>query len=168
MIKEFLFSLGFISSNLDIPKQIEWTPIKLSVQDFKMNPPKSSAWAGLTTSTISMNTTIDETGKFSFDVHAFFNPSQSWLRVKNDYILNHEQKHFDITEYFARQLKQKLTQMPSGTNYKTEPQKIFNDINKQDQEMQNLYDDQTDHSINTTVQSVWNNKVDSLLKSIPQ
>ena len=103
MIKEFLFSLGFISSNLDIPKQIEWTPIKLSVQDFKMNPPKSSAWAGLTTSTISMNTAIDETGKFSFDVHAFFNPSQSWLRLKNDYILNHEQKHFDITEYFARQ-----------------------------------------------------------------
>ena len=46
-------------------------------------------------------------GDFYVDAVAIFRPQCSWARPegKTDYILNHEQRHFDITRIYAERLE---------------------------------------------------------------
>jgi predicted secreted Zn-dependent protease len=90
---------------------------------------------------------------------------KSWGRIKNDYILAHEQKHFDLTEVFARKLNKELKE------YKFNNATVGDDINRIYQGMvneltytQQQYDKETDHSRNPPVQQEWNNRIDSLLE----
>lgn len=43
--------------------------------------------------------TMGDKGTMNVEVFCFMDPDKSWVRPdkKSDYILNHEQRHFDIT-----------------------------------------------------------------------
>ena len=159
-----LFPVLFLNHSYnENPSEIKWTASKLSISDFKQKPPGSSAFAALTTSSIHMNTNIDENGKFTFTVYCGFIPNQSWMKVKTDYILNHEQKHFDLSEVFTRKLKHDLDSLPANSNFKLIPQKLFTIENNACQLLQKKYDDETNHSVDATMQAIWNERIDSLL-----
>ena len=101
-------------------------------------------------------------------VKAFFNPEKSWKKLTyldNCYDLNHEQLHFDITEIFARKIRQLIL-----TNNSNEEaiQKIYNETAKACNDFQIMYDKETNHSINRINQNNWSNKINFLLLSLDQ
>ena len=96
-----------------------------------------------------------------------FDPSKSWGRVKNDYILSHEQAHFDIAEIHARLLNKALQ------NYKFIAKTAKNDIGEIYQQvmdehhaMQEQYDEETNYSRNETQQKEWQRKITDQLNSL--
>ena len=83
---------------------------------------------------------------------------------KTDYILSHEQGHFDIAEIFARKLNKKMSEYNfNKKTYQQEVNKIYQDILDEKEAMQNDYDRQTNHSINKEKQAEWLKKIEKML-----
>ncbi|GIV30421.1 MAG: hypothetical protein KatS3mg028_1487 [Bacteroidia bacterium] len=136
---------------------------KLTWEDFKGRPKSSSTAGAITNSGISANYTY-ENGKITFRIIAKFNRKKSWVKP-NDKILStleHEQLHFDITELYVRKLKKKL----SETKFKSNPEKIkkqfyriYDEINKELNYYQDLYDKETTNPRDEAKQEEWKEKV---------
>lgn len=43
-----------------------------------------------------------------FSIKTYFDPNESWMLFKNDYVLQHEQIHFDLTELYARKMRKSV------------------------------------------------------------
>ena len=85
--------------------------------------------------------------------------------MKTDYILAHEQGHFDITEIFARKLNEALQNYDfNRKNFKKDINDIYQSIVKEKEEYQKAYDEESDHSRNRKVQYDWLEKIDKLLE----
>ncbi|MCA0132025.1 DUF922 domain-containing protein [Winogradskyella alexanderae] len=155
----FLFFL--LGQNPD-EETITWNEShKLTWADFKgpINP--SSDAIALTASGITFGFSISTSGSKIVDydttVEAHFYPNKSWCNKKkaNQYILGHEQLHFDITELYARIFRQRLTKLRVNQNIKKQLKTLHNAINSELNETQKRYDAQSVHSINTEVQHQW-------------
>ncbi|MEZ4903665.1 MAG: hypothetical protein R2822_18865 [Spirosomataceae bacterium] len=88
--------------------------------------------------------------------------SISWVRTnaKNDYVLDHEQLHFDITRLAAERFKRHLLTMRfSVEDYSSELQYEYLEYYKLHTQLQEQYDNETNHGINTTTQAQWVKKV---------
>ncbi|KPE51103.1 hypothetical protein [Chryseobacterium indologenes] len=103
------------------------------------------------------------------EIHAIFNEERSWKDVKkiNDYILLHEQKHFDIAELFARKLRKEVAEkvITSGDYdkyFKAVYQKVSNDY----QNFQKSYDRETQHGINEDKQKEYNALISEELNNL--
>ncbi|MEQ9303287.1 MAG: hypothetical protein RJQ14_05170, partial [Marinoscillum sp.] len=93
------------------------------------------------------------------------NNQQSWRKMEDldGYGLNHEQYHFNITEFYARELNRFITENPSAS---TEQLKNKHDALRNElRVMQEMYDDETDHSLNQDIQRLWEFRIDTLLDS---
>ncbi|MEO7264762.1 MAG: hypothetical protein ABIW38_07605 [Ferruginibacter sp.] len=100
-------------------------------------------------------------------VITYLNADRSWrkpsLQTDGEYAINHEQIHFDITEIFARRIRKELI-----LNAANEPkvEKIYFDNAKACREFQELYDNETRHSLDKRNQERWNKHVRLLLLSL--
>lgn len=111
--------------------------------------------------------TDSNTYKFAFFVKCVMAKKQSWVHpdYKTPELLKHEQLHFDIAEYFARQLLLALQNGTYSSNYREEMNAIRHKITVQRTAMQDLYDEQTKHSTNIKMQAKWNSYVAMLLST---
>jgi len=140
---------------------------KLIWSDFQAEPPVQSAHAALTNSGINLDLRL-ENKEFNVKVHARFNPDKSWKRrdIENsEYLLAHEQLHFDLTELYARKLRKAFLTRKWKENENVNA--IFNDLYQSNQtllwKVQEIYDAETEHSINREAQARWSGAVaDSL------
>lgn len=146
---------------------IEWSPArKLTWADFKGKPDPSSTNAALTNSSITLSSEYSDKG-IRYIVSCRFNKLLSWGRVKNDYILNHEQGHFDIAEAHARLLFKNLSEYTFNSKTANEDvNRIYSATMKEHVSMQKQYDLLSNHSLDTAQQIVWNRKIDSMLTSL--
>ncbi|RYD94296.1 MAG: DUF922 domain-containing protein [Sphingobacteriales bacterium] len=105
-------------------------------------------------------------GELTYNITCNFQKTKSWGLMKTDYILAHEQGHFDITELCARRLYQELAghQFERRT-FKAELTRMYNDIVAQKEAMQNTYDNETDHSRNRKVQAEWMTRIEQELEA---
>jgi hypothetical protein len=107
--------------------------------------------------------------RFEVESHitCHFIKSKSWVKPgkKSDYLLNHEQRHFDISEIGAREFRNKLkkTTFTQG-NFSSEVKRITDEMNQKYHRMQEQYDRETDHSRLEEKQQEWNKKIDGMLK----
>ena len=146
---------------------IDWSPArKLDWEDFKAQPDGISVNAALTSTRIDIDYSLNN-HDFKYHISCQFDPSKSWGRVKNDYILSHEQAHFDIAEIHARLLNKALQ------NYKFIAKTAKNDIGEIYQQvmdehhaMQEQYDEETNYSRNETQQKEWQRKITDQLNSL--
>ena len=84
---------------------------------------------------------------------------------KTEYILSHEQGHFDIAEVHARLLNKKMAAYKfNQSTYKTDLRKIYEEVISEKELMQNKYDEETNHSIEKDKQAEWLQKIRALLK----
>ncbi|WP_158800633.1 hypothetical protein [Pedobacter sp. L105] len=104
---------------------------------------------------------------FEFQVRSVMVRSKSWVdpASKTPSLLAHEQLHFDISEYFARQLLLAFRNATYSHNFINEIKDIRHKLSVQRTTMENLYDEQTVHSQNAHMQSKWNVYVQSLLQT---
>ena len=143
---------------------------RLSWSDFRAEPSNHGRAAAITASGISYQySTMESNGEYELDytVNTYFYPNKSWYHpeVCDEVILSHEQLHFDITELFARKMRQLLSETKFTKNVKAEVRAIYRQINNDLAEFQNRYDDETNFSRDREKQLMWNKKIKEALES---
>lgn len=129
---------------------------KLNWSDFQGMPVENAAEVAMTASSVEYNY-FTRGNKIGWKVTPKFYPTLSWyLPVSaTDKILQHERLHFDITELYARMLRQQLqNNVHSDADIKTLiaiGKKLIAAWNAE----QSKYDIETNHSINTSAQQKW-------------
>ena len=106
-----IFSVQVFAQEND---KISWNAEEsLSWNDFKASPKKHLPYKANTNSGLSFswNATESSSGiELNYEVGSNFYPNRSWVKEieEVDYLLAHEQLHFDITELHARKLRKAL------------------------------------------------------------
>jgi predicted secreted Zn-dependent protease len=146
---------------------IEWSSArKLTWADFKGKPDPSSTNAALTSSSITVGFEFSNK-ELNHTIKCKFNKLLSWGRVRNDYILNHEQGHFDIAEAHARLLnKNLLAYVFNSKTINDDINRIYNATMKEHVGMQKQYDLLTNHSLDTAEQEKWDKKISAMLSDL--
>ena len=168
-----LFLVVLFTQNNKTKYDIPWSEdVKLKWENFKAKPPKytyneSAVTSSGVSSSVSANDTI-----IQFTVKCLFNEKESWVIRKDTsvWLLNHEQRHFDITEVYARKFR-KIILKYHFKNIKEVGNmfnKTYRDINKEMNAEQKKYDRETDHSRNADIQNEWNQQIDKQLKALEQ
>lgn len=142
-------------------------------ENFRGKPNPITDAAAQTASGISFGFSISKTGSritdFTANVECVFYPTESWYKPEdvNAHILRHEQLHFDITELHARRFRQRISKIKAST---PRLKKQLNDLYKATRiassQMQNLYDEETNHSINKEQQKKWDDYIVAELKKL--
>jgi hypothetical protein len=145
---------------------ISWRDdLKLTWKEFKAPPKNNHSAVAVTASGITFEFSVKQTDAriVSFDakVHAHFYPSKSWYikEESDDYILAHEQLHFDITELYARKFRKQIVELKVTNNLKTDLRRLHDNINKEVAVAQRLYDKESNNSVNREFQAKWNKDV---------
>lgn len=105
---------------------------------------------------------------FYFEVFANFNRSTSWCKkvYQSNDLLKHEQLHFDIAALYAQKLKTAFDNFQYSDNFKNEILQIFDQVKTEYHLAQQLYDDETNHSVNRDNQKDWEKFIaDELIKN---
>lgn len=157
-----LFFPGESQNNL-----INWeVDRKLSWNDFKARPVSNSDNVALTSSNINFKFGYGSSG-FTYSITCQFDKTRSWVKIKNDHILAHEQGHFDIAEIHARKLKKALSEyVYRESTVSKDVSKLYQGLMKNHHERQILYDLQTDHSRKKDQQTMWLKKITAELKEL--
>ena len=110
--------------------------------------------------------TINGVVHLTITMKVFVVRDASWVRDgRNDYGLNHEQRHFDIVKLVAERFKQKIK--PSALtveDYNSIIQYEFLESWREMTSMQEQYDSETAHGINQAGQETWNQRIDEDLR----
>lgn len=131
--------------------------------DFRSEPKKEGDAVASTSTSLGLSYQVRD-GRLTYHVTCDFSKEKSWGSLRTNYILAHEQAHFDITELYARKLHETLSYYQfNPVTYKADISTIYNRIVKEKEDMQEAYDGQTDHSRKTTRQLEWLEKIEKLL-----
>jgi hypothetical protein len=112
--------------------------------------------------------------QFEFIVGAVFDKQDSWVKssVKLDTpeqhkLLNHEQRHFDLSECYARKIRKALSGLahPCGGSDK-EIRKIINRYLEEFHSEEKRYDRETNHGLNEEKQFSWDQKIHRQLQEL--
>ncbi|MEE6126530.1 DUF922 domain-containing protein [Chryseobacterium arthrosphaerae] len=102
-------------------------------------------------------------------IQAIFNEDKSWKDVKkiNDYILLHEQKHFDIAELFVRKFRKAVAEKISTSgDYNKYFKTIYNAISIDYKNFQISYDKDTRHGMDKEKQAEYNAAISQELDNL--
>ena len=143
---------------------IPWTVERLLTWDDFKSPPKTGTDAVASTSTTLGLNYLLKGNKVEYEITCNFSKKRSWGLVKTDYILAHEQAHFDITELFARKLHaQLMAYTPNRKTFQKDINTIYENIVKGKEAFQKQYDAETDHSRRRVRQEEWLVRIDDML-----
>ncbi len=164
----FLFLLAVPSSlfaQSGNEELLDWTSSrKLTWADYKAKPNTDNDAAASTTTYLGIDYNISNTS-FSYKIESRFSKTRSWGLHKTDYILSHEQGHFDIAEIFARKLHKEMSKYRfNKKTYQKDLKKIYDAVTEEKTEIQNNYDRETNHSINKREQAEWLKKIKEMLE----
>lgn len=137
-------------------KPVAWT-------DFKGPIDPETKWGAVTISFIAYQV-LD---KKKVMVTACFNREESWKAYTRDDLLQHEQYHFNITEIFAREMRQIVSSKkikPETNEFKI----LYSDKIKASGEMQKEYDEITQHGQNKDQQVLQEKIIDDKLKALDE
>ena len=171
----FLFLIFCLSSKFLIAQNdvrafgvdtILWNEnVSLHFSDFKAKPGRS--FQGLTYSGLYLDMKKDnkKTQVFCYTV---FISQKSFLKDSSDELLKHEQLHFDITELYARKMRQQISKISfqNEKNASLAIQKIYNSVTTAFNNEQDEYDKETEHGINKAKQKQWIDSVHNQLNNL--
>jgi hypothetical protein len=150
-----------LESNFNTPATTKrWS--KLSWEDFQGFVPFFSDYDAAISSTVYLE--YDSLNNY-FYAYAGQRNVESWVKkadnINLDYLLNHEQYHFNITEIFARRMNAYIRDHPGESEfyYQLRLETDAVDLRK----MQNQYDEEAGHGKILHEQRKWEYKIDSML-----
>ena len=139
---------------------------KLTWSDFKGTPDPHSSNAALTSSNINIEFGYDDKG-FQYAIKCNFDKNRSWVRIRNNDVLVHEQGHFDIAEIYARKLNKLMKAYRfNAKTAGTDVNGLYENAMKQHRQIQIQYDNDTDYSRNKQKQEEWLKKIADDLKDL--
>lgn len=155
--------------SLNSANEIQWCEQdKLEWQDFSGEPSMYSPFAAVSATYIEESHGCTEDGEFHFNVKAAFVKDKSWSTntICND-LLNHEQVHFDLTEYYARKMRLRLQQIENPCSLPTEDiLQVVHEVYEDMETAHRVYDEFTVHGLNKENQKLWNKYVAESLKDL--
>jgi len=169
-----LFSVALFSQQT---AGIEYSPTGMFDWDMfkgKVNPQHIAEMGkntgAVTVSSLSYRTEINGSAA-KIKISAIFNPLESWTRYPKlnhpEEALNHEKRHFDICEIYARKIRQIISQTHFNRgNFNEELGYLFKKLVKEYRAEQYRYDHETEHSIDADEQKKWNTIIDSQLDAL--
>jgi hypothetical protein len=151
----FTFLLAALTG-IDQASLINWSASrKLTWDDFKAAPDPASTNAALTSSSINVEFGFDEE-ELQYTIKCRFDKTKSWVRIRNQVILLHEQGHFDIAELHARKLNQALkTYRFNAQTVNDDVNRIYDSVMMLHHAAQSEYDKETDFSRKKDTQDIW-------------
>lgn len=154
----FLFNTTDVGYKEFKPTKNEFSYCKLKISDFKTKTTLDKTAAETVT---SIGYSYD--GESKVTVFCQFDKNESFITVKGKtaYILNHEQRHFDITYVYALKFVKELSMQKQLTE--SIVQGIYEKILSEKDNLQSDYDNQTNNSENKELQAVWDIKIDKFL-----
>lgn len=178
MKEQLLFILSFvcISTAFPLPPAgadgyktfFTWTANrKLNWNDFQGNPVDNTSEVAMTASSVEFNY-YTKNNQIGWKVTAKYFPKLSWSKknLQSDYILKHEQLHFDITELYTRIFRKRLKENIYSTNDIAKLKSIGKDIMKEWAKEENNYDKETKHSTDENKQAEWNLNLQQRLNAL--
>lgn len=175
-MKKHLFFFFVLSSLLLTAQQkeekIAWDRNRpLTWSDFKAKPDPLSNFTANTNSGMGYGwdySTISGEPEFTYSVSCNFYPQLSWVKKPADpeYLLDHEQLHFDISELHARKLGKILSEYEPGRTVRLDLRQIYNKMESERIAMQKQFDKETQHSENHDAEMAWRKKIAQELKSL--
>ncbi|TCZ68628.1 DUF922 domain-containing protein [Flaviaesturariibacter aridisoli] len=146
------------------PELIPWTARRIvGWEDFQSAPVTGTEAVASTSTSLGLTYQLKD-GVLTYNVTCNFQKTKSWGLMKTEYILAHEQAHFDITELSARRLHQELSSYVfDRRTFKADLSRIYNAVVAEKEALQNTYDRETDHSRNRKVQAEWLQRIDQQL-----
>ncbi|PVW13505.1 DUF922 domain-containing protein [Marixanthomonas spongiae] len=165
-----LFTLSFLTSE-ENKEKIPWTETKqLTWDDFKGTPPAGANFVASANSGMAFSFSYSEkNGKqtMQHSVTCNFYPQLSWFKPGkvSNYILKHEQTHFDISELHARILRKRLAEAEFSKNVKEKIEALYRKTEQERQNLQDQYDLETDHSKNKAAEYRWRQKIANQLRA---
>ena len=165
-MKLFIFSALLLvsSSNLQTTSaKKKWlVEDKLIWKDFLGKVPENPEHSAFTVFNFDIKT-FPQADSVEIELIASFHKKESWVKkdhLKDAYLLSHEQFHFDIGEWYARKLRQKLfTAKYTVKTFNTQLNKIIKDVQTEMHAATILYDKQTNHSLIKEQQALWEKKI---------
>ncbi len=144
------------------------TSTKLNWNDFKGKPKAELNVAAISNVGFKYDADIAETNNtitINIKVASFFIRSKSWkLNTATDYILEHEQLHFDIArvaaDLFIKNIRRRKMNID---NFDTQLAAAYNEAWSEFSTLQRNYDSESNHSINKAQQEQWHTKVKAML-----
>ncbi|MCW3077827.1 MAG: hypothetical protein JWO32_2436 [Bacteroidetes bacterium] len=171
-----LFTLSAVSQQSALSPKIKklkndtiiWRPDSLlHKEDFKAKAKSKVGPLGYSAIGIFLYPT-ESGGELLFNVEALFVKSKSYITQFSEYVLRHEQIHFNICELYARILRQRI----SETNFKkvkdisNEIRKLYIKISDEHNKEQNAYDKDTNHGLNSAKQKDWEDDINNRIKAL--
>ncbi|WP_227009000.1 DUF922 domain-containing protein [Christiangramia fulva] len=160
----FLLCGNLLSAQVKDEK-IAWDPDRpLSWSDFKGEPDASSSYTANTNSGIGYTwsySTASGEPQLTFEVSCNFYPKLSWVKnpADPDYLLAHEQLHFDISELYARKLKKALAEYEPGRSIRQDLRNIYNKYESERVSAEKQFDRETRHSEDYEAEMAWRKKI---------
>lgn len=145
---------------------------KLAINDFKGMPDENSVAVAITSSGISFKAGFIKSGlkaTLKMTVSCNFDKNLSWMKEhgKNEYILRHEQHHFDITYLSALAFIKKLKEANFTIgNYQGKLKTLYTTTMQEMEQRQHQYDDETQNGQLKEKQMAWNKKIDERLVEV--
>ena len=148
-------------------KLIDWSASRpLTWADYEGRPNPNSDAAASTTTYLGLEYNV-RNGGIRYTIQCRFSKTRSWGVAKTDYILKHEQGHFDIAEIFARMLHKELSAYKfNRETFRDDLGAIYQRVSKAKEDFQNLYDRETDHSRLKVKQEEWYSRIRKMLTEL--
>jgi hypothetical protein len=141
---------------------------KLTWADFRGKADEKSPYVAVTASGIRYRLMIGSQG-LTDSVVAEFYPEESWKKGGSESQLMHEQGHFDITEVFARKLRKRIQEyVPKRGSLAKQLNLVYEEVEKERELEEELYDKETSHSTNAGRQAEWNARILRELKELAE
>jgi len=164
IIVAVLFCLPLIVAAQD--ESIQWTSRKLTWDDYLAKPSVSDEAAAITSTGIGVEYIV-RNNQLSYKISCLFSKNKSWGRYRSEYILSHEQGHFDITEIYARKLARAIEEYEfNPKTYKSDLNSIYKLLMTEKEKYQEQYDHETDYSRDRINQGLWLQKIQSELDEL--
>jgi len=153
-----------ISTHLKAQSTIQWSKdLKLTWPDFKAIPNEEIIAYALTSYKIEIlpsNVAVDSNNNIpnyeTLTVVANFYTTHSWVFEKSDYLLSHEQLHFDIAGLYAYKMRTEFEKLKKQkvANFDSYSE-VYKKLWAECREVQKAYDKETNHGQRVEENNQW-------------
>lgn len=142
-------------------RELQWS-------DFKMKPPAeevAKGWVAHTETKWVLWEIPDYDGNIRLSPEFSFVPEKSWTITNSEFTLAHENTHYNISLLWYRKFEKHLKKHP-GSSYRQREKTIiiFNYYWQEQLKLQILFDKETDHSRNKSMELKWEEQILNGLK----
>jgi hypothetical protein len=165
---------GRSPSNAELPANgIPWSPKRLTWDDYRGHQPPGAAEAAVTATSLEWGFQCVGDA-FTFHVQADFYPDRSWVNPmifaqldSNLRTLRHEQLHFDVTEVYARRMRQTYATLDRPcARTEDELSELGERSLKDEANAQKRYDRETANGRDNQGQSRWERQIGETLRNL--